>query len=42
MSIEPEQADRLWRMLAEIENLNDCRALEALLAGDGDRRPVFC
>ncbi|MDX0407894.1 MmgE/PrpD family protein [Sinorhizobium medicae] len=42
MSVEPEQADRLWRMLAEIENLNDCRALEALLAGDGDRRPVFC
>ncbi|RVK05373.1 MmgE/PrpD family protein, partial [Sinorhizobium meliloti] len=40
--IETEQADRLWRMLAELEHLEDCRALESLLAGDGDKRPVFC
>ncbi|RVG08354.1 MmgE/PrpD family protein [Sinorhizobium meliloti] len=42
MGIETEQADRLWRMLAELEHLEDCRALESLLAGDGDKRPVFC
>lgn len=42
MSIETEQADRLWRTIAELEHLEDCRALEPLLAGDGNRRSVFC
>lgn len=42
MSIETEQADRLWRTIAEVEHLEDCRALEPLLAGDGNRRSVFC
>ncbi len=41
MSIEAAQADQLWRMLAELENLDDCRRLEVLLAGDADSRPVF-
>lgn len=42
MSIETEQADPLWRTIAELEHLEDCRALEPLLAGDGNRRSVFC
>ncbi|WP_164873288.1 MmgE/PrpD family protein [Sinorhizobium meliloti] len=41
MSIETEQADPLWRTIAELEHLEDCRALEPLLAGDGNRRSVF-
>ncbi len=42
MSIETEQTDRLWRTIAELEHLEDCRALEPLLAGDGNMRSVFC
>ncbi|AYG69640.1 MULTISPECIES: MmgE/PrpD family protein [unclassified Rhizobium] len=42
MTLELEQADRLWTMLADLENLEDCRRLEALLAGNADNRPVFC
>jgi 2-methylcitrate dehydratase PrpD len=42
MAMEPEQADRLWAAIADLENLNDCRRLETLLAGNADNRPVFC
>lgn len=42
MAIEPEQADQLWTMVCDLENLEDCRELEALLAGKADSRPVFC
>jgi hypothetical protein len=42
MTLEPEPADQLWTMLADLENLEDCRRLEALLAGNADNRPVFC
>ena len=42
MAMEPEQADRLWAAIADLENLDDCRRLETLLAGNADNRPVFC
>jgi 2-methylcitrate dehydratase PrpD len=41
MSVDVEQADRLWDMLTDLENVADCRNLEALLAGNADRQAVF-
>lgn len=41
MSTAAGQADQLWTMLADLDNLDDCRRLKALLAGDADSRPVF-
>lgn len=41
MSLEQEQAQRLWTMIAGLDSLEDCRDLEALLAGNADSRSVF-
>jgi 2-methylcitrate dehydratase PrpD len=41
MSVDTEQADRLWDMLTDLENVADCRNLEALLAGNADQQAVF-
>lgn len=41
MSMAPGTVDRLWGMLADLENLADCRDLEALLAGNADKQAVF-
>lgn len=41
MSMSTEQADRLWVTLTRLEELDDCRKIEDLLAGDADSRPAF-
>jgi 2-methylcitrate dehydratase PrpD len=41
MSLPAEQAARLWSALADLENLEDCRTLEAMLEGDSGTRPLF-
>lgn len=42
MSLSTEQTDHLWSTLATLEELDDCRKLADLMAGDADSRPVFC
>jgi ABC-type uncharacterized transport system ATPase subunit len=41
MSLSVEQANRLWSTLTKLEELDDCRKIENLLAGDADNRSVF-
>ncbi|TWI28277.1 MmgE/PrpD family protein [Mesorhizobium tianshanense] len=41
MSLPAEQAAKLWSTLADLENLEDCRTLDAMLEGDAGTRSLF-
>ena len=41
MSLTEHKAEKLWSTLQDIEAVEDCREIEALLSGDADTRPLF-
>jgi 2-methylcitrate dehydratase PrpD len=41
MTLEDDQASRLFNVLDTLEYFDDCRGFETLLAGDADNRPTF-
>jgi hypothetical protein len=41
MGLTEQKADDLWSTLQTLEDLDDGRAIETLLAGETDSRPLF-